>query len=297
MRHDSNVNLAWLSAFDAAARHLNFTKAAEELGLSQGAISIQIRKLEHVLNASLFERRGRHVVLTDEGLAYHPHVREALEALSLTTSRMFSRQGRNVVTISCYSPTFSDHWITPRLPALIQEIPELELNLIVDYQASFGRSERNDLVITYESGEASAFVPLVQETLVAVCTPDYLSKFGPNWSRGVLIESAGPRVTWPMWRTAVRVDEPLDGRVVQVNALGSALRLARLGAGVALAALPYAAKDLETGTLVEVCPGKRLVDKIHGFSAPQLEMARPQVKRTARWLLESAGQPVPHYLL
>ncbi|UWQ61971.1 LysR family transcriptional regulator [Leisingera caerulea] len=296
MRHSSNLNLGWLSAFDAAARHLNFTKAAQELGLSQGAVSLQIQKLEKALSASLFERRGRHVVLTDEGYAYHPHVQEALEALSQTTSRMFSRQTRNNVSIACYSPAFVEFCLTPLIPDMMRDIPELELTLTIDYQANHTRFDKDDLVIGYGSGDAASFVPLVQETVTAVCTPAYLEQHGGKWGQCVLIECAGPRVAWPQWCAATGIAGPLDGRVVEVNSLAAAIRLARAGAGVSLAAKPFILEDLQKGALVEAFSGKCLPGKMHGFAAQQLENARPIAKRVARWLLERSGRSIPSYL-
>ncbi|SLN52506.1 Glycine cleavage system transcriptional activator [Falsiruegeria litorea R37] len=295
MRLDSTINLSWLSAFDAAARHLNFTKAAEELGLSQGAVSIQIQKLERHLNASLFERRGRHIVLTDEGYAYHPHVSDALEGLSSVTTRMFSRHGRNTVSIACFSPTFVDHWLCPLIPQMTKDIPEVELNLMVDYQANYARSQRDDLVISYEAGDAATFVPLAEETLIAVCSPSYLEIHKSDWGRGILIEIAGPRPNWPLWRATTGVQAQLDGRVMQVNSLSAAIRLARCGGGVALAARSFVSQDLRSEALVETCPGRYIKGRTHGFDVRQVEGARPVVKKVARWLIERADQSIPDF--
>ena len=294
---DSNLNLSWQAAFDAAARHRNFTKAAEELQLTQGAVSIQIRKLEQALDAALFERRGRHVVLTDEGLAYHPHVADALQALSVSTSRLFTGSRRNVVSIGCYSPTFASLWVMPRLRRLMADIPEAEISLTIDYQASGSRAARDDLVFTYEQAAGSAFLPLVRESLQAVCAPSYLAKHGENWGRGVLIETAGPRGTWPAWRAATGGQMQLDGRVLQVNSMAAALDLACTGAGAALVAHPFANEAIAAGELQEIQPGKRLPGKFHGLQAIDLEAARPLTKRVAAWLLQDAGQDIPAYLL
>lgn len=293
MWHDPNLNISWLLAFDSAARHLSFTRAAKDLGLTQSAVSHQIRKLETALNAELFERRGRHVVLTDEGHAYHPHVSAALQSLSATTTRLFSRAQRNTVTISCYSPTFAEYWLTPRLSGLMAALPDLEINLIVDYQSSPARPDRDDLVIAYEAVQATGFLPLLQEVLAPVCAPQYLQRQGEDWGRGILIESAGPRLTWPMWRSAAQATCCLDGRVIRVNSQSAALQLARQGCGATLAALAFAKADIRAGRLVEIAPERRLVAKAHGLDLRQLEQARPQAKRVARWLLDSAGQAVP----
>ena len=296
MRRDSNINVSWLVAFDAAARHLNFTRAAAELGLSQGAVSIQIRKLETALGAALFERRGRHIVLTDEGHSYHPHVSEALDELFLTTSRLFTGSRRNVVTFSCYSPVFADRWIAPRIAGLMAEIPGVQIDITIDYQASGARGERDDLIFTSESYARPGFIPLVEERLIAVCAPSYFAEHGADWGRGRLIECIGPRDSWPGWRTATGAQLPLDGRLIRVYSMSAALRLAECGAGAALVARPFADAALATGALIDLLPGKSLQGNMHGLSLGQLSSARPITKLVAARLLREANREVPPFL-
>ncbi|WP_194287159.1 LysR family transcriptional regulator [Tritonibacter aquimaris] len=296
MWRESDLELSWLAAFDAAARHLNFTKAADELGLTQGAISVRIRKLEQALDAALFERRGRHVVLTDEGLAYHPHVADALNRLSLSTSRFFAQKGRRKITMSCYSPSFADLWLVPKLPALFSEFPDLEFSIVVDYQSSGARADRDDLIFSYENIGHAGIVPLVDEEITAVCSPEYLAQHGDGWLSQTLIEPQGPRLTWPAWRAAMGLGDTREGRVIQVNTMQAALRLARAGVGTALVASPFCDQYLRNNSLVTPPRARRLPGKMHGLSIRQLEGARPVVKRVARWLVDAAGQEIPTFL-
>lgn len=112
----------------------------------------------------------------------------------------------------------------------------------------------------------------------------------------MLIECSGPRMAWPQRCAATGISGPLDGRVVEGNSLAAAIRLARAGAGLSLAAKPFISEDLQKGALVETFPGKYLLGKMHGFAAQQLESARPIAKRVARWLLERSGHSIPSYL-
>ncbi|MBV7395766.1 LysR family transcriptional regulator [Mameliella sediminis] len=298
MRRDSTLNLAWLAAFDSAARSLSFTKAAEELGLSQAAVSIQIKKLEQALGASLFERRGRHIVLTDEGYAYHPQVSEALSSLYGATSRLFTGARRGVVTISCYSPTFADHWIAPRIAHLMAEFPDLQFDLTVDYQAGGGRGERDDLIFSVASGAGggTGLLPLVRERLTAVCAPGYLDRHGSAWTEGTFIESVGSRETWSAWRSAVGEQVAFKGREIRVNSMSAAMRLAESGAGAALVSRAFITPQLKAGTLIELRPGKVLTGRIHGLAAANLPRARPIAKFVAARLLKMAGTEPPAYL-
>lgn len=297
MRRDSNINMAWLETFETAARTLSFTKAGDELGLSQGAVSIQIRNLEKTLGAALFERRGRHIVLTDEGLAYYPQVSEALATLHDTTSRLFSSSRRNVVAIGCFSPTFADYWLAPRMAQLMARFPDVKIDMTVDYQATGTRSARDDLVFVVESGASPQILPLVEERLVAVCSPAYQAEYGDTWMSGTLIESIGSRESWLTWATATGGQMPPECREIRVNSMSAALKLAECGAGVALVARAFIKTQLQTGTLVELAPGSVLPGRIHGLSTKNLSNMRPVVRSVAAMLLQEAKRPVPGYLM
>jgi LysR family glycine cleavage system transcriptional activator len=296
VRRDSNIKMAWLEAFESAARTLSFTKAAEELGLSQGAVSIQIRNLEKALGAALFERRGRHIVLTDEGLAYSPQVSETLATLHNTTSRLFTGSRRNVVAISCFSPTFADYWIAPRIPGLMATFPEVQFDITIDYQALGTRSAYDDLVFTVESAVGPQLLPMVEENLVAVCSPDYLAKHEDGWMDGALIESVGSRETWLAWKMAYGEQQTVAGREVRVNSMSAALKLAENGAGAALVARAFIGRQLAQGSLVELAPGRKIPGRVHGLSTRSLSNMRPLARAVAASFLKKANRPIPGYL-
>jgi len=115
--------MSWLATFEAAARHLNFTKAGAELGLTQGAVSQQIAKLERELEAPLFQRRGRRVFLTEVGEAYLHQLSGSLADIRSVTEDMFTRPEAERIRIACYSPTFAHLWLAPRLAALYADLP------------------------------------------------------------------------------------------------------------------------------------------------------------------------------
>ena len=131
--------LEWLRVFDAAARLGNFTAAAAALGLTQAAVSQRMRNLEAHLGVALFTRLPRGVELTTEGEAYAPHVRSALAALQRSTTDLFSAPRRRL-SIAATASTI-ELWIAPRLPALLQRLPDLQVSLatvqrVADYAAA-----------------------------------------------------------------------------------------------------------------------------------------------------------------
>lgn len=304
MTPDSKINLDWLVTFDSAAQSLSFTKTAADRGLSQGAVSIQIRKLEQALGAALFERRGRHIVLTDEGHAYHPQVSATLAELRETTARLFSHHRRTVVTIACYSPTFADLWLAPRLARVMAQINGLQIDLTIDYQAGHSGREGDDLTFmvdphhggAHHDGIGAPFLPLHKEQLIAVCAPSYAAQWGENWGRGILIDSVASRGSWPAWRAATESQIALDGREMRVNSMSAALKLAEGGAGAALVNRAFVAPLLAAGKLVDLLPNQGLAGRVHGISTAGLDRARPITKRTAALLLEDASIPLPPYL-
>lgn len=293
MRDDSNINMAWLVAFESAARTLSFTKTAKELNLSQGAVSIQIRNLEKSLGAALFERRGRHIVLTDEGLSYFPEVNRALSSLRETTSRLFTGARRNVVTISCFSPTFADHWIAPKLNGLMSALPNVQIDMTIDYQASKTRNAGDDLVFAVGSGTGLKLYPIVKEHLIAVCAPSYHTQFGDNWMSGTLIESVGSRETWANWREATGGKKPSKARQIRVNSMSAALKMAIDGAGAALIAREFITDSLATGTLVELAGGKSIPGRVHGLALEDAAKIRPNVQAVATYFFDAVNRTCP----
>ena len=124
-----HINLTWLRTFEAAARHLNFTETAAELGLTQTAVSLHIRSLESRLGNRLFHRRARHLSLTEIGQAYVTTVRQSLSDISLTTASLFGTTTSRMVTLKAPISTCA-LWLAPRLPKFRAVHPDIELRLV-----------------------------------------------------------------------------------------------------------------------------------------------------------------------
>ncbi|MGB7263477.1 MAG: LysR family transcriptional regulator, partial [Albidovulum sp.] len=122
-------NLIWLRSFDAAARLLNFTKAAQELGLTQTAVSLHIKALEDTLGCQLFLRNPRHLALTDLGQAYVHSVRKALGDINLATVSLFGMPAKQTITMRAPISTVT-LWLAPRLAVFMRSHPELRVRLV-----------------------------------------------------------------------------------------------------------------------------------------------------------------------
>ncbi|MFO1193838.1 MAG: LysR family transcriptional regulator [Rhodoferax sp.] len=168
-------HLPWLRAFEAAARHRNFSAAAQELHLSPAAISLQIRSLEEHLGYALFERLPRGVRLTDMGGAYLPAVRKAFDTLSMSTAGLFGHAGRRALTVRC-TAAFAVLWLAPRLPAFLQAHPAIDVRLFTAIWADGLGDGQADVDIRFGDGRWSGFEVqrLHSEPSVPVCSP-------PGW--------------------------------------------------------------------------------------------------------------------
>jgi len=140
-----------LRSFDAAARHRSFTRAAEELCVTQGAVSHQVKALETELGLQLFKRERNGLVITDAGRAYHAVVRDAFDRLELGTDRLLQRQRLATITVST-SPDFAAKWLVARLGRFAEAYPEIELKLSATmHHVDFAR-EDVDLAIRHGDG-------------------------------------------------------------------------------------------------------------------------------------------------
>lgn len=243
--------LAWFRAFEAAASHQSFTAAAEELGLTQSAISQQIRSLESRLGCRLFERRPRGVSLTDDARKLLPEVRMAIDTLRQATASYEEQQG-NLLTIAT-SVSVAQWYLAPKLSEFIANFERLDVRLMttvwpdtladnVDVQIRFGTDE----------GQAA----LGQNRLVLVANPALIAKHKLPLSNDEvnhypIIQAVGTTDTW--LNRAESFDlQARDTSSIYVDSHGLAVDLARNGSGIALTSELIALPLLSSGELVSV---------------------------------------------
>lgn len=250
-------------AFEAAARHLSFNRAAEELHVTPSAVSHQIRTLEDYLGTKLFERRPRQVQLTAAGRDYLPAISAALDGIDAAGRRLQRIGAVQPLTLGV-APTFATGWLIPHLPEFHERHPDVDVRLTLTSRApgeatavDFAHGDI-DVAIVYGIGEWKEGVRshrVLTEELVPVCSPRLLE--GPNGLRrpedlahATLLHALPRPGQWRNWLMAAGVTgvDPQRGLKFQTTPL--ALEAAEVGAGVAIANRPFVADELEDGRLV-----------------------------------------------
>jgi LysR family glycine cleavage system transcriptional activator len=244
-----------LRAFEAAARHLSFTRAAGELHVTQAAVSHQIKALEDHLGTRLFRRLNRGLRLTESGQAYLPPVAKALDVLHEATRDVAEGQAAGPLTVSVL-PSFAAGWLVPRLGRFRQRCPDIDLRIDpVPHLADFARGDV-DVAIRYGRGRYPGLRAdrLMAEDIFPVCSPTLME--GPNALRRpddlahhTLLHDEG-HGDWRTWLLAAGVTgiDPARGTIfIDSNML---IQAARAGQGVALARAVLARDELAAGQLV-----------------------------------------------
>ncbi|VWC58133.1 LysR family transcriptional regulator [Burkholderia lata] len=239
-----------LRAFEVSARHLNFRAAADEIGVTQGAVAQQVRHLEDVLGLKLFERLPRGLALTHDGAAYFSDVQRALHAIADATDKLVKR--RAALTIST-TPSFASKWLIPRLAQFTDAHPDYDVRVIADSQIATFRHDGVDLAIRYGKppfGKHLATHALFPLDVCAVCSPALLAApASPRALAGhVLLHDAHD--LWPEFLAAM--PEPVDidpHKGLRFNQTSLAIDAAVAGQGIALATDPLVERDIAAGRL------------------------------------------------
>lgn len=239
-----------LRAFEVSARHLNFRAAADEIGVTQGAVAQQVRHLEDVLGLKLFERLPRGLALTHDGAAYFSDVQRALHAIADATDKLVKR--RAALTIST-TPSFASKWLIPRLAQFTDAHPDYDVRVIADPQIATFHHDGVDLAIRYGKppfGKHLATHALFPLDVCAVCSPALLAApASPRALTGhVLLHDAHD--LWPEFLAAM--PEPVDidpHKGLRFNQTSLAIDAAVAGQGIALATDPLVERDIAAGRL------------------------------------------------
>ncbi|WP_420548735.1 LysR substrate-binding domain-containing protein [Curvivirga sp.] len=230
-----------LLAFDAAARHGTFTRAAAELNVSQPAISRRIALLEEDLGFKLFERTSKPMSLTKEGTELFEVLRSGLSRLETVVSDMRGRHSQRKFTIAAYSG-FLSFWLMPKLPELRRNFPNLNLRLITsDYDKG---STGSDITIRFGAGEWDnlQYKKMLDEEVYAVCSPQYLENRDKFLSLADLAQeqllelSDAPErwFDWKRWFTEVGANQISPKKTLEFDSYSMLVGAAVAGEGVAL---------------------------------------------------------------
>jgi LysR family glycine cleavage system transcriptional activator len=246
-----------VKAFEAAARHLSFTRAAEELFVTQAAVSHQIKALEDFLGLKLFRRKNRSLLLTEEGQSYFLDIKDIFIELGEATNRLLARSAVGSLTVSM-SPSFAIQWLVPRLAKFSEKNPDIDVRIkAVDSDAS-SLTDDVDVAIYYGQGNWPGLRAdkLRNEVLIPVCSPLLLNGPKPlsqpsDLKFHTLLHDSS-RQDWQAWFrqcgvTDINVNQ---GPIFSHSSL--VLQAAAHGQGVALGYSVLARPDIKAGRLI--CP-------------------------------------------
>lgn len=252
-----------LVAFEAAGRKSSFTAAAEELSLTQAAVSRQIRLLEETLGQKLFIRSHRAVHLTDDGRKYLHTVTLALDHLTNASREIRRAESELIVTVAA-TQSVATLWLLPRIKNFQTENPALDIKLIASDSDAECLDETVDISILRGDGTwADHYAErLLDEEVFPVCSPAYLAQVEPLRDPGDLVEAVLIHVvanheewmTWPVWLTEMNVALPEDHRQLLINTYPLSIQAACDGLGVALGWRHLVDAHLDSGQLVRPLP-------------------------------------------
>jgi LysR family glycine cleavage system transcriptional activator len=246
--------LSWLRAFEASARHLSFTHAAEELHLTQAAISKQVKLLELELRERLFERKPRSLVLTKVGAAYLPKVQDAFDRLDAGTQEVFGSRKSEVLTLR--APVgYAVNWLAPRLPRFFDACPDVPLRIVSSVWREEFDIETYDLDVLYGSGTWPGYRSdqLTRETVSPICLPDVASRLTTPDDLGGerLLHVMGYQEGWATWLAASGATGVNSGSGMHFDTSLMAFEVAANGGGVALGRRSMSERELSLDRLVE----------------------------------------------
>jgi LysR family transcriptional regulator, glycine cleavage system transcriptional activator len=285
-----------LLAFEAAARHLSFTRAAAELHVTQSAISQQIKTLEAHLGLPLFRRLHRTLLLTDEGQRYLPALRDTFDRLDGATQRLLQRDTPERLTVSVL-PSFAARWLVHRLGRFRELRPELDVLISTSLELVDFSRQAVDIAIRFGRGRYPGLrcERLLEEEVFPVCSPALLK--GPHALRKpadlrhhALLhdETYGDWQRWLLAAGVTSVDARRGTTFVDSSML---VQAAVAGQGVAIARRSLAAEDLAAGRLVRVFEMSLPVEYAYYVVYPQANAEVPKIQAFRDWLHAEAARP------
>jgi len=288
-------SLNGLRAFEAAARHLSFTRAALELHVTQAAVSHQIVRLEQQLGLRLFVRRNRTLALTNEAQAYLPAVQEAFAGLRRATLRLNQGKGSGILTVTCMT-SFAAAWLVPRLGTFQERHPEIEVRLTTSFTKVDFRREDVDMGIRLGEGVWDGLRAdwLMGEEIFPVCAPSLLAGAEPlrgpaDLARHTLLHIAQWPRGWADWLAAAGAPGLEAARNQRFDLHLTAFQMAMQGGGVALGVSPLVDADMAAGRLVMPFGPRLPVNYAYYAVVPEENADQPKIRAFRDWLLEEAA--------
>ncbi len=284
-----------LRAFEAAARHLSISKAADELNVTPAAVSHQVKALEDVLGVQLFLRLNRAMMLTDAGQLFLPGLRDGFDRLAEATERLGASDTSGALTVST-EHSFAAKWLVPRLGTFREAHPDIDVRLTPSLHLVDFAREDVDVAVRYGRGDWPGLRAerLLTLTVFPVCSPKLLEGPPPlrtpdDLRHHTLLHEDISGADWRPWLLAAGAEDvdPTRGPRFDPSLV---LQAAVQGQGVALSYSALAAADLAAGRLVKPFDVSLPTDCAYYVVCPEAWAERPKIAAFRDWLLEEARQ-------
>lgn len=296
---------AWLKVFAVSARHLSFTRAAEELHVTTGAVSQQIKQLEQRLGFKLFRRLPRRLELTDEGQRLAGVVDEAYRSVGTEVRRLRSGVMSGILRLRSV-PSFLAKWIMPRLPRLQARFPDIELHIAAEDSNISLRDGDFDLAIDLNDGHYPGLqiTPLMAEEIFPVCAPGLMRDRPPLYRPDDLAyypllhdvtawRGSHDYAEWEHYLSAIQTSHLNVRRGYTFNRNQLTMEAAINGMGVAIARRTLITNELETGRLIAPFPQRVATGKRYGIVYSQGALDDRRVQAVHDWIVEEAARTAP----
>ncbi len=294
-----------LRAFEAVAHHGSVTLAAEELSVTHGAVSHQVKALEAQLGVRLIERQGRRIALTEPGRRYAAPLQAALDGMALATEQLIQPTRRASLTIEA-TATFAVRWLIPRLGSFCHAHPDIDVRVATagdvrefDHR-SFDASIRclDDAALRTlqrrRDWQEMAVHPFLDETKFPVCSPALLRarplRKPADLRRHTLLHARSTPGAWQDWLAAARVQDLDATQGLTFDNLHFTLQAATRGLGVAIGTRPVVQEALDAGTLVQPFPGIECDPRRYYLVCPAVTDGKPAIATFRQWLLAAAHE-------
>lgn len=281
-----------LRTFEAVARHNSFTRAAEELNVTQSAASRLVHSLEEYLEVSLFSRRSRRIELTHQGQYYSRLVCKALDLLEAGTVELLSdSKGMGTLNVGML-PTFGTRWLLPRLSSFHNQYPQYGINIVSsDGDLDFTR-ERIDIAIRFGHGAWPGAIidPLMSEEIQVVCAPSLLGDAPPpttpdDLTRYPFIHHSTRLDGWDHWFRSIGTHMPQVTWGPSLEHFFMIIEAAKAGLGLALLPTFLIEKELKSGTLITPYPARVSGPGAYYLITPETKIDLPRVAAFRQWVL------------
>lgn len=293
-------SLSMLLAFESAIRTGSFTKAAEDIGVTQAAISRQVKELEKLLGTRLFEKDGRNVRATSEATTYYNRVKHGLQEIAEGTKFLLGQQGSNAVRLAVL-PTTSSRWLVPRLSTFIEEYPNVSVVLSIRVKPFDFVNEDLDAAIHCgtEDWQGVQYDLLGPEEVAIVCAPRLIEKRSLK-SRSDLLDFAlvSTNTRQGDWTEFFRDVKGYtkSNRSLEFETFSSAIKAAASGLGIAIVPTFLIEDELKNGDLVIAFGEKYLSNRNYYLVYPKGRLDYASFRNFRLWLISQArnSMPAPH---